>query len=240
MCTPSGYLKHLNDSYPPTGMEHSLLSCRECLILKPPFWKNKTWYHRNGTTSSLSLFIRKKVCLFSWPCFFRLSLSCKVQFIILGSFSSPANPTSCRTRWMNVPPPPPAPYRKWSLVQSQGKLGGAVSVISWVVRSWRRWLSAALREILHTTPAEEEAWKLTHYTNSCRGLKAAHRAVEFYTEALLTAMLMFQPCWFGRNWENKRIFWQSWCRESWPTILTCICLCLFFIICVYFCMFSVA
>lgn len=35
--TPSGYLKHLNDVYPPTGKEHSLLPCRECLMLWPSF-----------------------------------------------------------------------------------------------------------------------------------------------------------------------------------------------------------
>lgn len=27
--------------------------CRECLKLKPPFWKNKTWYHGNGPASPL-------------------------------------------------------------------------------------------------------------------------------------------------------------------------------------------
>lgn len=51
-CTLSGYLKHLNDSYPPTGKEHSLLCCRACLLLKPPFWKNKTGYHGDATGSS--------------------------------------------------------------------------------------------------------------------------------------------------------------------------------------------
>lgn len=46
----------------------------------------------------------------------------------------------------------------------------------------------ALSGILHTTPtpAAVEAWNLTHYTFTCRGPKAAHRAVEFYTEALST------------------------------------------------------
>lgn len=33
-----------------TGKEHSLIPCRECLILKPPFWKNKTWCYRNSPT----------------------------------------------------------------------------------------------------------------------------------------------------------------------------------------------
>lgn len=42
-CTPSGYLKHPSDVYPPTGYEHSLLPSRECLILKPPFWKKQNW-----------------------------------------------------------------------------------------------------------------------------------------------------------------------------------------------------
>lgn len=51
-CTLSGYLKHLNDSYPPTGKEHSLLCCRACLLLKPPFWKNKTGCHGDATGSS--------------------------------------------------------------------------------------------------------------------------------------------------------------------------------------------
>lgn len=44
--------------------------------------------------------------------------------------------------------------------------------------------------ILHTTPtpAAVKSWNLTHYTSTCRGLKAAHRAVEFYTEALPSAV----------------------------------------------------
>lgn len=73
--------------------------CRECLILKPPFWKNKTWYHRNSTTSSpppsLSLSIRIKVCLFSWPCCFKLSFRYKHSLF----FPPPPNSTCWRSPW---------------------------------------------------------------------------------------------------------------------------------------------
>ena len=41
-------------------------------------------------------------------------------------------------------------------------------------------------EFYTPTPAAVEAWNLTHYTYTCRGPEAAHRAVEFYTETLPT------------------------------------------------------
>lgn len=81
------------------------------------------------------------------------------------------------------------------------------SVIRRPARHWKRWLSAAHSGILHTTPtpAAVEAWNLTHYTYTCRGPKAAHRAVEFYTEALPTPLCScFSPRCLEEKQTNKK------------------------------------
>lgn len=69
---------------------------------------------------------------------------------------------------------------KWSLAQSKRRVGGVVGATTR--------LSEALSGISHTTPtpAAVEAGNRTHYTYTCRALKTAHRAVEFYTETLMT------------------------------------------------------
>lgn len=102
------------------------------------------------------------------------------------------------------------------------------SVIRRPARHWKRWLSAAHSGILHTTPtpAAVEAWNLTHYTYTCRGPKAAHRAVEFYTEALPTPLCScFSPCCFGRKTnKQKKAFCSHASRIHDPqTFATCLC-----------------
>lgn len=71
-----------------------------------------------------------------------------------------------------------------------------------------------------------EAWNLTHYTYTCRGPKAAHRAVEFYTEALPTPLCScFSPCCFGRKTnKQKKAFCSHASRIHDPqTFATCLC-----------------
>lgn len=105
MHPPSGYLKHLSDVYPPTGKEHSLLPWRECLTLKPPFWNNKTWHHRNGRASfypSLSFPVSRRgdevlvFVLLPWPCCFRLPL--RYSQLVAGFLRTPP-PVGWRQVW---------------------------------------------------------------------------------------------------------------------------------------------
>lgn len=78
----------------------------------------------------------------------------------------------------------------WAVIGTWGQTGGGGSQQNGVefytlhLQQWRH-------RIWHTTPIPAGA------------IKAAHRAVEFYTQAFLTPLLMFQPGWFGRNWRHK-------------------------------------
>lgn len=177
------------------------------------------------------------MCLFSQPCCFRLPFRYGYSLFFLGHFL----PQQTQLAAGHDERPP---HNEWSIGQRERE--GWVEGWVWSRderRDWKRWLSAALSGILHTTPtpAAVEAWNLTHYTNTCRGPKAAHRAVEFYTQALLTPMLMFQPCWFGRSWENKKnklfdsLGAEIHGQQSFATCIHVYCLAD-----LYFCMFSVA
>lgn len=133
--------------------------------------------------------------------------------------------------------------KKWSSGQSTGRLGGVVSAITKPARSCKRWLSAALSGILHTapTPAAVEAWNLTHYTYTCRGPQAAHRAVEFYTEALPTPIYScFSPAGLEETEKNvcSAVLLQGFMTNkplqlAFTLILLANHLCLFLHVCVF-------
>lgn len=122
-------------------------------------------------TASLLLCIGRKVCLFSWPCCFRLPLDTSTV-----CFSQAISPSIKPTHFLNAP-------AKWSRASFRVKRAWVegMGVIVRPAPCWNLSLSAALSGILHTTPipAAVEAWNLTHYTYTCRGTRAAHRAVEF-------------------------------------------------------------
>lgn len=205
-CTPPGYLKHLNDAYPPTAKEHSLLPRRVCLLLKPPFWKNKTWYHRNGAASSLPLplSIGIKVCLFSWPCCFSLPFRYRRRFVFLGPFPPPANPTRCR--WSGAYVRAREGWVEWRESRDPLAAGNGGSLQHTVefytlhlhLQQWRP-------GIWHTTPILAGARRL-------------------HTQQWNFTLEHFRPLYAHvspplQSETTKKGVLQSRCRDSWPTNL---------------------
>lgn len=167
-CTLSGYLKHLNDSYPPTGKEHSLLCCRACLLLKPPFWKNKTGYHGDATGSSHR--VSGYRCVY-FPN--HVDSGCQLKTQVQFGSSLPAPTVAAARRRRTVP----------ARVKNSSRAGrGGVGAVT----------GPEARQ--ETVVLSRTGWNFTHYTCSGEGTEsdtlhqhlqgpqqAARGAVEFYT-----------------------------------------------------------